>query len=363
MTAKPPLLLTPGPLTTSDRVKRAMLRDWGARDPEFAALTEGIRRDLARIGGADDSYTVVPLQGSGSFAVEAMLATLVAPEDGVLVPANGAYGQRIAAICARLGLRHRVVETPDDAPLEPGAIAEALAADATLGVVAAVQCETTSGLWNPIPEIAAVCRAAGRRLLVDSMSGFGALPVDIADWGLTALAASSNKCLQSVPGLGFVMTKKAALSRADHTPPSLVLDLAAQDRQFLADGQWRFTPPTHVVAALAEALAELAEEGGPPARLARYAQNAATLAKGMKALGFTPALAARHQAPIILSFHEPDAPGFEFEAFYDALKAEGYAIYAGKMRAAKTFRVGVIGDIGPRDIEGFLAAVARVRPG
>ncbi len=356
------ILLTPGPLTTSARVKRAMLRDWGSRDPEFEAETAFVRAEVLRIANApDDAYTMVPLQGSGTFAVEAMIASLVAPDDGALVLVNGAYGRRIADICARLRLRHQVLAVADDRPCDPAAVATALAADPSLRHVLAVHCETTSGLLNPIAEIAGICRDAGRELLIDSMSGFGALPVDARALGFAALAASSNKCLQGAPGLGFVIARRSALSRKDHTCPSIVLDLAAQDRQFSADGQWRFTPPTHVVAAFAEALRELADEGGPAARLARYAANCDILIDGMAGLGFRIALDRALQAPIIVSFDEPGAPWFDFERFYDALKARGFAIYAGKMRARQTFRIGVIGAIDAAVMRRFLLAAAEVQ--
>ncbi|WP_425050425.1 2-aminoethylphosphonate--pyruvate transaminase [Psychromarinibacter sp. S121] len=355
-----PLLLTPGPLTTTESVKRAMLRDWGSRDPEFEALTAGVRQGLLRIANAGDDYTAVPLQGSGTFAVEAMIASLVAPDDGILVVSNGAYGKRIAEICARMGLRHSVLDLPDRAPVPAAAVAEALASGGPFRFAAVVHCETTSGVLNPIAEISEICRAAGTEVLVDAMSSFGALPCDAGALRFAALAASSNKCLQGVPGAGFVIVRKPLLSRDDHNSPSLVLDLAAQDRQFSADGQWRFTPPTHVIAALAQALDELQAEGGPEARRARYAENCTLLIKGMADLGFRPVLEPATQAPIIVSFGEPEDAWFDFQQFYDRLKDEGFAIYAGKMRDHATFRVGVIGDVSPADITAFLGAAARV---
>lgn len=350
------ILLTPGPLTTSDRVRGAMLRDWGSRDAEFEALTGFIRSEVLAIANAGDGYTMVPLQGSGTFAVEAMIASMVAPEDGALVLANGAYGRRIADICARLKLRHQVCTTADDTPYDPAQVAGLLAADPSLRFVIAVHCETTSGLLNPVQELADICRELDRELLIDSMSAFGALPVDAARLGFAGLAASSNKCLQGAPGLGFVIAKRTILSRKDHTCPSIVLDLAAQDRQFSADGQWRFTPPTHVVAAFAEALHELKDEGGTAKRLQRYAENCDLLIEGMAALGYEIALDRGVQAPIIVSFKEPAEDWFDFETFYVRLKALGFAIYVGKMRALNSFRIGVIGAIDGEVVSRFLVA-------
>ena len=353
-----PVLLTPGPLTTSARVKRAMLRDWGSRDEDFAALTDFIRAEALRIANADNTYSMVPLQGSGTFAIEAMIASMIAPKDGALVLANGAYGRRIADICARLGLRHDVLSMPDDRPVAPEDVAARLKRGPGLAHVIAVHCETTSGLLNPVEAIAGICRTYEKSLLIDSMSGFGALPVDAKRLGFAALAASSNKCLQGVPGIGFAIVKRDMLRRNDHAAPSLALDLAGQDAQFSADGQWRFTPPTHVVAAFAEALRELADEGGPPARLERYSRNCEALVSGMKSHGYEAVLPPEAQAPVIVSFKEPDASWFDFHKFYNALKARGYIIYAGKMRSGGTFRVGVMGDIGLDAIDGFLKAVA-----
>ncbi|WP_417773088.1 2-aminoethylphosphonate--pyruvate transaminase [Stappia sp.] len=349
-----PILLTPGPLTTSARVKAAMQRDWGSRDPGFVALSTRTVERLRTLAGADESCVCVPLQGSGTFAVEAMLGSLTRPDERILVLANGAYGRRIVEICRRIGRQVEVYEVAETQTHDPAEIARRLELDPGLAAVAAVHCETTSGLLNPVPEIAAVVARAGRRLLLDSMSGFGALPVDMSGMDIAAVAASSNKCLQGVPGLSFVICRRADLGTRKGVAPSLVLDLEAQAQGIEADGQWRFTPPTHVVAALSEALDELDEEGGPEARLARYSRNCRTLVDGMAALGFETALDPARQAPVIVSFREPGEAWFDFTTFYDALCARGFAIYAGKMRDVGTFRVGTIGAIDSIVIERFL---------
>lgn len=355
-----PVLLTPGPLTTSARVKAAMLRDWGSRDPAFVALSTRTFRRIADLAGAAPGQICVPLQGSGTFAVEAMVASLVAADERLLVLVNGAYGRRIAEIGQRLGRRVERLEVAETEAQDPAAVAARLAADPGLAVVALVHCETTSGLLNPLDAIARVVRAAGRRLLVDSMSGFGALPVDMAAMGIDALAASSNKCLQGVPGLAFVICHADELAARAGSAPSLVLDLAAQARGLAADGQWRFTPPTHVVAALAEALDELDEEGGPPARLARYRETCRILVEGLGRLGLVPVLDAALQAPVIVSFREPQEDWYRFDGFYAALEARGFAIYAGKMRDHGTFRVGTIGAIDASTMRAFVAAAEAV---
>ncbi len=355
-----PVLLTPGPLTTSDRVKRAMQRDWGSRDPAFVRLSSETFARLRELAGGTAEHVCVPLQGSGTFAVEAMLGSLVGVQERVLLLVNGAYGRRMADICRRIGRAFETYEVEETRTHDPEELRQRLVADPGLSVVAAVHCETTSGLLNPLEDIAAVTRATGRRLLVDSMSGFGALPLDMSALGLSAVAASSNKCLQGVPGLAFVIARRDELAARAGAAASIVLDLEDQASAFERGGQWRFTPPTHVVAALAEALAELAEEGGPAARLDRYARNRDTLVSGMSRLGFHPALDQARQAPVIVSFIEPSADWYRFDAFYDALVERGFAIYAGKMRALGTFRVGTIGAIDHTVIDRFLQAVEAV---
>ncbi|NRG16660.1 2-aminoethylphosphonate--pyruvate transaminase [Rhizobiales bacterium] len=355
-----PVLLTPGPLTTSARVKRAMLRDWGSRDEEFLEISRKIRAELLKIAGAGDAYATVPLQGSGTYAVEAMIASFVAAETGVLVLVNGAYGRRIVDISERLGKRVSVYEVADDSLHDLGELERRLEADPRIRSVVVVHCETTSGLLNPLVEIANVVKRCGRALLVDAMSSFGALALDVEALHITALAASSNKCLQGVPGLAFVIARRDALDASAGRCSSLVLDLHGQYRQLEADGQYRFTPPTHVIAALAEALDELTEEGGPPARYARYKKNCELLIDGMRELGFETALDGELQAPIIASFREPEDGWFSFDLFYGALKRKGFAIYAGKMKSASTFRIGIIGAVDPSIISRFLEVVPLV---
>lgn len=359
MTAADPLLLTPGPLTTSPSVRQAMLRDWGSRDPRFIALTAEIRARLVALAGGEGSHVCVPLQGSGTFAVEAMLTTFVPRRGKVLVLINGAYGERMRRQCALAGRAIATIETAEDEPPDPAALSARLAADPAVTHVAAVHCETTTGILNPIEAIAEVTARHGRRLLIDSMSGFGALPIDARRVRYDALAASSNKCLQGVPGLGFVLCRKAALATAAGNAGSLSLDLYDQAAGFDADGQWRFTPPTHVVAALAAALDELDAEGGIAGRHRRYAENCRILREGMEALGFVPLLPAAVQAPIIVTFRMPRNPRFVFERFYEGLAARGFVIYPGKLTRAPSFRIGCIGAVGAAEMRAVVAAVGR----
>jgi 2-aminoethylphosphonate-pyruvate transaminase len=223
-----------------------------------------------------------------------------------------------------------------------------------------IHCETTTGLLNPLAELALLVAAAGRKLLVDAMSSFGALPLDLSALPATAVMASSNKCLEGAPGLGFALIDKDALAAAKGNSPSLCLDLHEQWRGFEANGQWRFTPPVQVVAALAEALRQLAAEGGPAARLARYRENCDLLIDGMARLGFPLLLDRALQAPIIATFRHPET-GFDFERFYQALAARGFVIYPGKLSKAESFRIGCIGAVNAADFRRLLAAVEDIR--
>jgi len=355
--SKDPWLLTPGPLTTSMGVKRAMLRDWGSRDPAFIAMTARVRERLVALAGGQGGHVCVPLQGSGTFVVEAALATLIPWSGKTLVLANGAYGARVARILGLIGRAHEVYATPEDTPPDPGEVAARLAADPAIGHVVLVHCETTSGILNPVEAIAGAVAGAGRALILDAMSAFGALPLDLQATPVAAVLASANKCLEGVPGIGFAIVNRQALEAAAGNAASLSLDLHDQWRGLEANGQWRFTPPTHVLAALDAALDEHAAEGGVAGRGARYARNCEILVEGLRGLGLAPYLPEALQAPIIVTLHAPADPAFDFAAFYAAVAAQGYLIYPGKLTRAETFRVGCIGRLGEAEMRGAVAAI------
>jgi 2-aminoethylphosphonate-pyruvate transaminase len=352
-----PLLLTPGPLTTSRSVKQVMVHDWGSRDANFIAINGAVRARLVEIAHGGSAYATVPMQGSGTFAVEAMLTSFVPKTGKVLLLVNGAYGHRAAKICAIAGRAHIVHETAEDTPPDLAKLDAALAGDNAITHVFAVHCETTSGILNPLAEIGEITARHGRRLLVDSMSAFGALPVDASRLRFDALAASSNKCLEGVPGLGFVICRIAALEEAKGNATTLVLDLYDQWQALEKTGQYRFTPPIHVIASLHQAIEEFLAEGGQAGRGGRYVENCRILVDGMRALGFQTLLPDRLQAPIIVTFRMPEDANFKFQAFYDALKERGYVIYPGKLTAADSFRIGCIGRLNADHMRGVLAAV------
>jgi 2-aminoethylphosphonate-pyruvate transaminase len=355
-----PYLLTPGPLTTTAATKEAMLRDWGSRDGGFIAMNARVRRRLLELVSGDGSHVCVPLQGSGTFIVEAMIGTLVPPAGKLLVLINGAYGRRLVRICEYYRRACVGQETAEDQPADPAALDATLAADPAISHVVVVHCETTSGVLNPVEEIAAVVAQRGRRLLIDGMSAFGALPLDARRVPFDALVASANKCLEGVPGVGFAIVRREALEEARGQAPSLSLDLHDQWTSMEKNGQWRFTPPTHVIAALDRALDQHAAEGGVAGRGARYRRNCALLVQGLRALGFETLLPDRLQAPIIVTVRMPADPKFHFDTFYERLAQRGYVIYPGKLTVADSFRIGCIGALGETEIRGALRAITDV---
>ena len=356
-----PWLLTPGPLSTSYAVKAAMLRDWGSWDSDFRAMTAALRaRLVALLGDGGDAYTCVPLQGSGTYCVEAMLGTLIPPGGRALVLANGAYGQRAARILHQMGRDVAVIDKGDYLPPRGGEIAAALAADPGITHVVAIHCETSSGILNPLTEIAQATEAAGRRLLIDSMSAFGAVPVLPAEIAFDAVVSSANKCIEGVPGFGFMLARRDVLAAAAGNATSLSLDAHAQWAEMERSGQWRFTPPTHAVAAFLQALDEHAAEGGVAARGARYGANRDRLVAGMRGLGFETLLADDWLSPIITTFFCPADPAFAFADFYDRMMARGFILYPGKLTVAESFRVGTIGRFDTGVMDAVVAAVGAV---
>ena len=337
-----------------------MLHDYGSRDHRFIELNRRICEKLLALCEAGDTHLCIPLQGSGSFAVEAMIANQLPPDGKLLNLVNGAYGHRITEICHYLGREVSVLETAEDQPVDLARLDRALATDAGITHVSVIYCETTTGIMNPLARVAEVVASHGRKLLVDAMSAFGALPLSAAAMPFAALAASANKCLQSVPGLGFVIAEKDSFPDTESNAHSLSLDLYRQWRYMNETGQWRFTPPTHCLLALAAALQQLEEEGGVGARRRRYEDNCRTLVKGMRALGFETLLPGNLQAPIIVTFLPPQHATFSFTEFYNCLNDKGFVIYPGKLTHRDSFRIGCIGHFGPTEMGAAVAAVKQV---
>jgi len=357
--ARDKLLFTPGPLTTSLSVKQAMLHDAGSWHFEFNAVVARVRDELLHLAGLsrESGWETILLQGSGTFGVEAVFQTCVPPKGKVAVLANGAYGERIVQMlhCARID--HVVLRTPENTPADADALDQLLTQDPTVTHVAAVHCETTTGILNPIESLGRVAKRHGAFFIVDAMSSFGAIPIDFAACGIQFLISSANKCLEGVPGFSFVLCRRDALNACEGFARSLSLDLLGQLKGFERNGQFRYTPPTHALLALDQALRELRAEGGIPARGSRYRRNHQTLVARMQDLGFQTYLDPAVQSYIITAFAYPADPRFSFESLYQKLSDRGFIIYPGRLTKVNTFRIGTIGRLFPEDMDQLVNAV------
>lgn len=357
------LLLTPGPLSTSQTVREAMLQDWCTWDKDYnEGIVTPIRKGLLAIAGLDgNEYTSVLLQGSGTYCVEATIGAAVRPEDKLLILANGAYGKRMAQIADYYHINYVLVSL-HETELVTGEVARrALEEHPGITHLSMVHSETTTGLLNPIEEVAEVIKGRGITFIVDAMSSFGGVPIDVKGLGIDFLVSSANKCIQGVPGFGFILAQKDKLMVTKGNARSLSLDIYAQwEAMEKGGGKWRFTSPTHVVHAFYQAMKELNEEGGITARYKRYQENHQILVEGMRGLGFKTLLPDDAQGPIITSFLYPSAD-FDFTSFYARLKEKGFVIYPGKISDADTFRIGNIGDIFPKDMEALIQAIKEIR--
>ena len=356
---RPYLLLTPGPLTTTETVKNVMMSDWCTWDKDYnEGVVEVIRKELVGIASSrPEEYTAVLMQGSGTFCVEATLGSTVRPDDHLLVAANGAYGKRMGVIAEYYKLNCHVMKFDETEAVDPSVIDAYLTEHKEVTHVSVVHCETTTGVLNPLEEIAAVVKRHGKTLIVDAMSSFGGVPIDMAALGIDFLISSANKCIQGVPGFGFIIARRSLLEQCKGVARSLSLDIYDQwETMEKGHGKWRFTSPTHVVRAFMQALTELKAEGGVAARHARYCENHRVLVEGMRSLGYKTLLPDEWQSPIITSFYYPSA-SFDFQSFYQQLKAKGFVIYPGKISQADTFRIGNIGDVHPDDFRRLVDAI------
>jgi len=352
------LLFTPGPLTTSSTVKEAMLHDYGSRDLKFVDMVKKVREKLLQLGGVskEKGYECIIMQGSGTFGIEATVSSAI-PKDGhLLIVINGAYGHRMAKICSVHGIKHSSMIFSENELPDLGKAEAALIADSSITHIAIVHCETTTGIFNPIKELGALAAKYNKTYIVDAMSSFGAVPVNIAEFNIDFLVSSSNKCIEGVPGFSFIIANRERLLQTKGQARTLVLDVFAQWEGLENDGQFRFTPPTHSLAAFHRALHELDKEGGVEGRAKRYKENYQTLVKGMRKLGFKEYLEREKQGYIITSFLYPEK-NFDFKAFYNALNEKGFVIYPGKLSKADCFRIGNIGRIYKKDVEALLQAI------
>ena len=348
-------LLTPGPLTTRHSVKRAMLTDHCTWDDEYKAITAGVADDITQIS-ANEDYATVLLQGSGSYAVEAMINCLCDKEEKILFLVNGEYGKRMLEIANCANRNYGCLMFDMTQPIDARRVRSTLERDKDIGAVVFVHCETTSGIINPLNEITELAKSFGKKVLVDAMSSFAVYEIDMPALDIDALAASSNKCLEGLPGLSFVVAKKTLLEESGGRAFSHSLDLYDQYiGLYEGGGKFRFTSPTNVLLALRQAIDEYRKEGGASARRARYMENHRILVEGLEKLGVHPIIAPEHQSYVITTF---ELGKIDFHSLYYSLKSKGFVIYPGKFTDLPTFRIGNIGNVFPEDMEALLDAIA-----
>lgn len=356
---RPYLLLTPGPLTTTDTVKQAMLTDWCTWDEDYNVhIVQEIRKELVALATQHtDDYTAILMQGSGTYCVESVIGSVIKPGDKLLILSNGAYGDRMGNIAEYHGINYDMLAFDETEQVSVNYVDDYLAHNADITHVAIVHCETTTGILNPLEEIAHLVKMYGKKLIVDAMSSFGGIPLDVHQLGIDFLISSANKCIQGVPGFGFIIARRSELMYCKGVSKSLSLDIYDQwETMEKGHGKWRFTSPTHVVRAFKQAMEELGAEGGVEARHNRYCRNHDTLVQGMRSLGFRTLLPDEFQSPIITSFYYPHE-NFDFKSFYTQLKQSGFVIYPGKISQADTFRIGNIGDVYPEDFNRLITAI------
>ncbi len=351
------VLLNPGPVTLSERVRSALLRpDQCHREQSFADLMLRIRQRLEAVYAERPAgHDAVVLTGSGTCAVEAMVASLVPRDGAALVAANGVYGDRIAAMLTAQAKPHEVVRADWLEPIDVAGVRAALAARRFAAVIA-VHHETTTGRLNDLEALGRLCRDADVPLLLDAVSSFGGEALDWTGWNLGAVAATANKCLHGVPGIAFVIADRRLLASRAGASPSLYLDLQrSHDEQ--ATGFSPFTPAVHACFALDEALDELRDEGGWRARRDLYRRRTERIRQGLAGAGIRPLLPAAESSSMLTAFHLPD--GVSYAALHDRLKRAGYVIYAGQGRFAdRIFRIATMGAIEDRDLDRVVTEVA-----
>ena len=356
------MLFTPGPLSTSKKVKEATLHDMGSRDFEFIGLVKDIREQLLKLAGVsiDSGFECIIIQGSGTYSIESVISSALSDTDHLLLLINGAYGERMRKIAGVYQIQTSVLNFPEDQIPSVERLRQTLEEDHSITHVAAVHCETTSGIYNPIAEIGAICESYKKTFIVDAMISFGAVPVNMSEMHIDFLISSSNKCIEGIPGFSFILCRREQLRKTRGRARTISLDMYSQWEGLQKNGQFRFTPPVHAILAFKQALTELAEERGVEARASRYLDYNHTLLQGMDKLGFIPYLKPENRGYIITSFYYPAHPLFDFERFYLLLNEKGFVIYPGKITRADCFRIGNIGHLSKASVTGLLCAIEEV---
>jgi len=354
-------LLIPGPVTTRPEVRAALGHDFAPWDLDFYPLYAGVRARLLPIAGVGPAtHACLPLQGSGHFVIEAAIRTFIPRGGKVLVPMAGGYATRLARLARECGRSVVPLPVAENERTEPRAVAAALAADREIGHLAFVYSETSTGIVHDAEALVEAARAHGRRVIIDAVSAFGALPLDLSAMPeVDAALFTANKCLEAVPGLAFAISPRERLAGRVGCAESWCLDLADvhAHAERIGTGSFRFTPPAQVLNAVSVALDLFAAEGGRPRRLARYQANLHAFAEGIRAIGLTPYLPRGLQGPVVFNVQAPDDPRWDLQAFVDRLKERGFLISNFFDTAEPSFRVGLIGALGPDDYRAAVAAM------
>lgn len=353
-------LFTPGPLLCSSTIKKAMQRDLGSRDVDFIQTVKDVRSELLKVAGVDENtWTTAPMQGSGTFSVEAVFQTAIPKGGKALILANGAYGKRMMKICDFVGIEYDYNISPEYQPV-PLDVVEKFLRKNNYSLVAIVHCETSSGVINKVEDVAKLVRnlQPNANVFVDAMSSFGAIPLDFTN--IDFLVSSANKCLEGVPGFGYALCRKERLNLCKGNSRSLSLDLYDQVENLDKTSQFRFTPPTHTILAFKQALAEFWKEGGVEGRANRYKANRAIMREQLNKLGFKQLVPEEHAGYIITSYICPNHPNFSFKQFYSKLSDKDQVIYPGKVTDAETFRIGNIGHLFPEDLHHLIKCICEV---
>ena len=357
--SNPYVLLTAGPLSTTKSVKAAMLKDWCVWDEDYYNIVQQIRDTLLKLSVMNyKDYSTVLMQGSGTYLLEAVVGSMMPNSGKLLILSNGGHGKRLIQIADALKIKYISIEMEEGKELDLRVFQRLLIEDKSISHVAAVHCEITTGILNPIHKVSQISKKYNKILLLDGISTFGGIPIDIDGLDIDFLVGSSDKCLQGIPGVGFVIAKRESITKCKGQAKSLSFDL--YDQWIIMEkfkGKWRFSSPTHVVHAFYQALIDIKKEGGILKRYRRYCSNQEILVHGMRELGFTTLLSKELHSPIITAFNYPDENEFDFYKFYDALKMSGFIIYPGKLENANTFRIGNIGDIDETQINKLLRAI------
>lgn len=351
------ILLNPGPATTTQSVKEAMVvEDICPREKEFGQLLDSIKLDLVKIVHGEDSYITALFTASGTGGLEAAITSVVPRGKKLMVIENGAYGTRMVKIAEafKIEVVRYQLSYGDYPNIET--IENLIKANPDISHLAVVHHETTTGMLNPVQGICDLAYRHGIEVIVDCMSSYAGIPIDIKKWNAAYVISSSNKCIQGMPGLVFVIFKKDLLEKIKDTKRSFYFDLYSQYTGFEKTGQMQFTPPVQVAYALRKAIDEYFTET-EKGRWSRYQSNYTTLYNGLSELGFEFLLPDHQQSKILLAVKEPDHVNYNFEAMHDYLYSHGFTIYPGKGAKEATFRLSILGDLYPDDINRFISCL------